>query len=194
MWRPCRPSYPPTGGRGWTGRQISTVGRDYSTDQFGTLIATDRYFPGQDFAEPCIHKPNFFAQICCTTAFNPSGVRVLNRVSIVHTSARRFDDNFFLSIGTCTFGIERAYTVKKGSRVSRLQPGPSLNKLPLGRNNSVMTSLFPPRESLAVTSRLGTGNSRTFFYGVVRKRLYWKGFHDFTILPSNDHTLYSCAK
>ncbi len=39
----------------------------------------------------------------------------------------------------------------------------SLTKLPLGRNNSVMTSLFPPRESLVVTSRLGTGNSRTFF-------------------------------
>ncbi len=43
----------------------------------------------------------------------------------------------------------------------------SLTKLPLGRNNSVMTSLFPPRESLVVTSRLGTGNSRSFFYGVV---------------------------
>jgi hypothetical protein len=37
----------------------------------------------------------------------------------------------------------------------------SLTKLSLGRNNSVMTSLFPPRESLVVT-----GNSRTFFYGV----------------------------
>ncbi len=44
--------------------------------------------------------------------------------------------------------------------------GMSLTKLRLGRNNSVMTSLFPPRESLVVTSRLGTGNSRTFFYGV----------------------------
>jgi hypothetical protein len=32
--------------------------------------------------------------------------------------------------------------------------------------NSVMTSLFPPRESLIVTSWLGPGNSRTFFYGV----------------------------
>jgi hypothetical protein len=32
----------------------------------------------------------------------------------------------------------------------------SLTKLPLGRNNSVMMSLFPPRESLVVTSRLGT--------------------------------------
>ncbi len=39
----------------------------------------------------------------------------------------------------------------------------SLTKLPLGRNNSVMSSLFPPRESLVVTSRLGTGNSRTCF-------------------------------
>ncbi len=44
--------------------------------------------------------------------------------------------------------------------------GMSLTKLSHGRNNSVMTSLFPPRESLVVTSRLGTGNSRTFFYGV----------------------------
>ncbi len=47
--------------------------------------------------------------------------------------------------------------------------GMSLTKLPLGRNNSVMTSLFPPRESLVVTSRLGTGNSRTFFYAVEKK-------------------------
>ncbi len=44
--------------------------------------------------------------------------------------------------------------------------GMSLTKLPLGRNNLVMTSLFPPRESLVVTSRLGTGNLRNFFYGV----------------------------
>jgi hypothetical protein len=41
--------------------------------------------------------------------------------------------------------------------------GMSLTKLRLGGKNSVMTSLFPPRESLVVTSRLGTGNSRTFF-------------------------------
>jgi hypothetical protein len=39
----------------------------------------------------------------------------------------------------------------------------SLTTLPLGRNNSVMTLLFAPRESLVVTSRLGTRNSRTFF-------------------------------
>jgi hypothetical protein len=44
--------------------------------------------------------------------------------------------------------------------------GMSLIKLSHGRNNSVMTSLFPPRESFVVTSRLGAGNSRTFFYGV----------------------------
>jgi hypothetical protein len=41
--------------------------------------------------------------------------------------------------------------------------GISLTKLLLGRNNSVMTSLFLPRESLVVTSRMGTRNSRTFF-------------------------------
>jgi hypothetical protein len=41
--------------------------------------------------------------------------------------------------------------------------GMSLTKLPLARNNSVLTSLFPHRESLVVTSRLGTGNKRTFF-------------------------------
>ncbi len=43
----------------------------------------------------------------------------------------------------------------------------SLTKLPLGRNISVMTSLFPPRESLVVSSRLETRTSRTFFYGVL---------------------------
>jgi hypothetical protein len=47
--------------------------------------------------------------------------------------------------------------------------GMSLTKLPLGRNNSVMKSLFPPRESLVVTSRLGTGNSRTFFTVYLRR-------------------------
>ncbi len=52
--------------------------------------------------------------------------------------------------------------------------GMSLTKLPLGRNNSVMTSLFPPRESLVVTSWLGTGNSRTFFYGVLDPKFYYR--------------------
>jgi hypothetical protein len=37
--------------------------------------------------------------------------------------------------------------------------GMSLTKLPLGRNNSVRTSLFPPRESLVAN----------LFYGVARK-------------------------
>jgi hypothetical protein len=45
--------------------------------------------------------------------------------------------------------------------------GMSLTKLRLGRNDLVMTSLFPPSESLVVASRLGTGNSRTFFYSVL---------------------------
>jgi hypothetical protein len=44
--------------------------------------------------------------------------------------------------------------------------GMSLTKLRLGRNKLVMTSLISPRESFVVTSRLGTGNSRTFFYGL----------------------------
>ncbi len=52
---------------------------------------------------------------------------------------------------------------KKGFTSFPSPAGMSLTKLPLGRNNSVMTSLFPPRESLVVTSRLGTGNPRTFF-------------------------------
>ncbi len=55
------------------------------------------------------------------------------------------------------------YTVKKRFTSFPSPAGMSITKLPLGRNNSVMTSLFPPRESLVVTSRLGTGNSRTFF-------------------------------
>ncbi len=54
--------------------------------------------------------------------------------------------------------------------------GMSLTKLSLGRNNSVMTSLFPPRESLVVTSRLGTGNSRSFFYGVQLVQSYRKQY------------------
>ncbi len=54
--------------------------------------------------------------------------------------------------------------------------GMSLTKLPLGRNNSVMTSLFPPRESLVVTSRLGTGNSRTFFLRCTVSAIYHPRF------------------
>ncbi len=66
---------------------------------------------------------------------------------------------------TMPTGIE--YLHRKKRFTSFPSPaGMSLTKLPMGRNNSVMTSLFPPRESLVVTSRLGTGNLRTFFYGV----------------------------
>jgi hypothetical protein len=47
------------------------------------------------------------------------------------------------------------YTVKKGSRVSRPQPGWDVTtKLSLGGNNDVITELFLPRGSLE------------FFYGV----------------------------
>jgi hypothetical protein len=41
--------------------------------------------------------------------------------------------------------------------------GMSLTELPQGRNNSVMTSLFPPRKSLVVTSQLGTETREPFF-------------------------------
>jgi hypothetical protein len=67
----------------------------------------------------------------------------------------------------CCQRIEEEYTVRKGSQSFPSPAGMSLTKLPLGRNNSIMTSLFPPTESLEVTSRLGTGNSRSFFYGVL---------------------------
>ncbi len=61
----------------------------------------------------------------------------------------------------CIF--ERSLHRKKRVTSFPSPAGMSLTKLPLGRNNSVMTSLLPPRESLVVTSRLGTGNSQTFF-------------------------------
>ncbi len=62
--------------------------------------------------------------------------------------------------------------------------GMSLTKLPLGRNNSVMTSLFPPRESLVVTSRLGTGNSRNFFLRCS------SGSHLLQYIGSGSHLIY----
>ncbi len=80
--------------------------------------------------------------------------------------------NFYFRIsGTFKGYFLGICTVKKGSRVSPSPAGMSLTKLPLGRNNSIMTSLFPTRESLVVTSQMGTGNSRTFFYGVIRSIL-----------------------
>jgi hypothetical protein len=73
------------------------------------------------------------------------------------------------TVGICKKQRKRDIIHRKKRFTSFPSPaGMSLTKLPLGRNNSVMTSLFPPRESLVVTSRLGTGNSRTFFYGVTK--------------------------
>jgi hypothetical protein len=43
----------------------------------------------------------------------------------------------------------------------------SLTKLSLGWNNDVIYKLYPPRESLVSESRLGTGISKSFFYGVL---------------------------
>jgi hypothetical protein len=45
----------------------------------------------------------------------------------------------------------------------------SLTKLSLGGNNDVVYKLFPPRESLEVTPRLGMEISKSFFYGVAGK-------------------------
>ncbi len=45
------------------------------------------------------------------------------------------------------------------------------NQTPSGQEYSVMTSLFPPWESLVVTSGLGTGNSRTFFLRCIHPKL-----------------------
>ncbi len=67
-----------------------------------------------------------------------------------------------------------SYSVHRKKRFTSFPSpaGMSLTKLPLGRNNSVMTSLFPPRESLVVTSRLGTGKSRTFFLRCRCRRIH----------------------
>jgi hypothetical protein len=40
------------------------------------------------------------------------------------------------------------------------------NQTPPGQEEFSYDVIIPARESLVVTSRLGTGNSRTFFYGV----------------------------
>jgi hypothetical protein len=69
---------------------------------------------------------------------------------------------FYLSFSNIHFGI--AIHLKKRFKSFLSPAGMSLTKLPLGRNNSVMTSLSLPRESLVVTSWLGTGNFRTFFF------------------------------
>jgi hypothetical protein len=72
-----------------------------------------------------------------------------------------------LMLPYCSVEYMLRWTIHRKKRFTSFPSpaGMSLTKLPLGRNNSVMTSLFPPRLSLIVTSRLGTGNLRTFFYG-----------------------------
>ncbi len=87
---------------------------------------------------------------------------LLNVVSAV-TSINKLFFLIFLDKLETNYFLPTSYIVKKRFTSFPSPAGMSLTKLPIGRNNSVMTSLFPPRESLVVTSRLGTGNSRTFF-------------------------------
>ncbi len=78
----------------------------------------------------------------------------------------------------CTIIYMRELSIFLSSSLHRKKrftsfPSPAgmlLTKLPLGRNNSVMMSLFPPMESLVVTSWLGMGNSPTFFLWCVAQR------------------------
>jgi hypothetical protein len=59
---------------------------------------------------------------------------------------------------------------KKSFSVFPSPAGMSLTKLSLGGNNDVIYKLFSPRESLVSDiSRLGTGISKSFFYGVDAK-------------------------
>ncbi len=58
------------------------------------------------------------------------------------------------------------------------------SKLSLGGNNDVITELFLPRGSLVVTSRLETGNSWTFFYGVVTTPLQRFGSAIYNLTPN----------
>jgi hypothetical protein len=61
--------------------------------------------------------------------------------------------------------LER-YTLKKGSRVSRPQPGCHYTKLSLDRNNDVITELFLPGGSLVSDIPAGDGKLVNLFYGV----------------------------
>ncbi len=58
------------------------------------------------------------------------------------------------------------YTVKKGSRVFRPQPGVT-TKLSLGGSNDVITELFLPRGSLVSDIPAGDGKLVNLFYGVL---------------------------
>jgi hypothetical protein len=90
----------------------------------------------------------------------------------IHHRAHRYQTRFPRLASAWAFSNSRYWTDRitdsQAHRKKRFTSFPSpagmsLTKVPLGRNNSVMTSLFPLRESLVVTSLLGTGNSRTYF-------------------------------
>jgi hypothetical protein len=55
--------------------------------------------------------------------------------------------------------VVRDYTVKKGSRVSRPQPG-CHHQLSMGGNNDVITELFLPRGSLVSVSGIPAGDGK----------------------------------
>ncbi len=97
--------------------------------------------------------------------------------------------------GSPGFKSRAIHTVKKVHEFPS-PAGMSLTKLPLGRNNSVMTSLFPPRESLVVTSRLGTGNSRTFFLRCSNSKQFKCWYFNFKKKEDikNDNCLLFCLK
>ncbi len=98
----------------------------------------------------------------------------------------------FEKSGNCNRDTAEERVHRKKRFTSFLSPtGMSLTKLPLGRNNSVMTSLFPPnrRESLVVTSRLGTGNSRTFFLRCIEWVIEDQTFSPSYYSPSPSHPL-----
>jgi hypothetical protein len=60
------------------------------------------------------------------------------------------------------------HTVKKGSRVSRPQPGCHFTtKLSLGGNNDVITELFLPRGSLVSDIPAEDGKLVNLFYGAL---------------------------
>ncbi len=100
-----------------------------------------------------------FFHLCILSRLKNSFMRVIKRCTVTNVTQQ------MPSRCTICLIIHR----KKRFTSFPSPAGMSLTKLPLGRNNSVMTSLFPPRESLVVTSRLGTGNSRTFFLRCMRR-------------------------
>ncbi len=60
---------------------------------------------------------------------------------------------------------EMEHTVKKSFKIFPSPTGMSLTKFSLGGNNSIITSLFLPRESLVSDIPAGDGNIEKLFYG-----------------------------